>query len=69
MGQLLLAAAPGLGRGVAPLGRRPLGMGSSQLLPLTSDVGYLLSATLCTLSQPPALCAPLQPSQPWQICN
>ena len=28
-----------LGRGVAPLGHCPSGMGSSQLLPLTSDVG------------------------------
>ena len=35
----LLAAAPDLGCGVTPLGRRPLGMGSSWLLPLTSDVG------------------------------
>ena len=29
----LSAAAPDLGRGVTPLGRRPSGMGSSQLLP------------------------------------
>ena len=35
----LLAAAPDLGRGITPLGRRPSGMGSSRLLPLTSDVG------------------------------
>ena len=28
-----------LGRGVTPLGHCPSGMGSSQLLPLTSDVG------------------------------
>ena len=35
----LLAAAPDLGRGVTPLGRRPSGMRSSQLLPLTSVVG------------------------------
>ena len=28
-----------LRRRVAPLGRHPLGMGSSRLLPLTSDVG------------------------------
>ena len=35
----LLAAAPDLGRGVTSIGRRPSGMGSSQLLPLTSDVG------------------------------
>ena len=35
----LSAAAPDLGRGVTPLGRRPSGMGSSQLLPLTSDMG------------------------------
>ena len=34
----LLAAASDLGLGVAPLGRRPLGMGSSRLLPLTSDM-------------------------------
>ena len=33
------AAAPALGHGVIPLGRRPSGMGSSRLLPLTSDVG------------------------------
>ena len=43
---LLSAAAPALGRGVIPLGRHPSGMGSSQLLPLTSDIGQLLSATL-----------------------
>ena len=30
---------PLLGHGVAPLGRHPSGMGSSRLLPLTSDVG------------------------------
>ena len=30
---------PLLGRGVAPLGHCPSGMGSSQLLPLTLDVG------------------------------
>ena len=41
-GWLLLAAAPGLGHWVAPLGCCPSGMGSSQLLPLTSEVGYLL---------------------------
>ena len=35
----LLAAAPDLKREVTPLGRRPSGMGSSGLLPLTSDVG------------------------------
>ena len=35
----LLATAPDLGRGVTPLGRRPSGMGSSQLLPLTLDLG------------------------------
>ena len=35
----LLAAAPDLGLGVTPLGHCPSGMGSSQLLPLTSDVG------------------------------
>ena len=34
----LLAAAHDLGRGVTPLGRHPLGMGSSQLLLLTSEV-------------------------------
>ena len=39
MGYLLPAVAPDLGRGVTPLGRCPLGMGSSRLLPLTSDVG------------------------------
>ena len=31
--------APLLGGGAAPPGCRPLGMGSSQLLPLTSDMG------------------------------
>ena len=60
-----LSRPPDLGRGVTPLGRRPLGMGSSWLLPLTSDVGWLLSAVLSApvaaacalarLSQPPAL--------------
>ena len=35
----LSTAAPDLGRGVTPLGHRPSGMGSSWLLPLTSDVG------------------------------
>ena len=34
-----LVTAPDLGHGVAPLGHRPSGMGSSRLLPLTSDVG------------------------------
>ena len=42
----LSATAPGLGCGVTPLGRLPSGMGSSRLLPLTSDVGWLLLATL-----------------------
>ena len=35
----LSATAPDLGREVTPLGCRPSGMGSSWLLPLTSDVG------------------------------
>ena len=35
----LSAAAPDLRRGVTPLGHHPSGMGSSRLLPLTSDVG------------------------------
>ena len=35
-------AAPDLGRGVTPLGCCPSGMGSSQLLPLTFNVGWLL---------------------------
>ena len=35
----LLDAAPDLGCEVTPLGRCPSGMGSSWLLPLTSDVG------------------------------
>ena len=43
-----LVAAPDLGRWVTPVGGRPSGMGSSQLLPLTSDVGWLLSAVLGT---------------------
>ena len=34
----LLAAAHDLGRGVTPLGRHPSGVGSSQLLLLTSEV-------------------------------
>ena len=34
----LSATAPDLGHRATPLGRRPSGMGSSQLLPLTSDV-------------------------------
>ena len=37
----LSAAAPDLGRGVTPLGRLLSGMGSTRLLPLTSDVGPL----------------------------
>ena len=41
---VLSAAAPDLRRGVTPLGRHPSGMGSSRLLPLTSDVGWLLLA-------------------------
>ena len=35
----LSATVPDLGRGVTPLGCCPSGMGSSQLLPLASDVG------------------------------
>ena len=35
----LSVTAPDLGRGVTPLGRYPSGMGSSRILPLTSDVG------------------------------
>ena len=35
----LSATAPDLGCGVTPLGCRPSGMGSSRLLPLTSDMG------------------------------
>ena len=35
----LSAAAPDLGPGVTPLGRHPLGMRSSWLLPLTLDMG------------------------------
>ena len=46
-----------LGCGVAPLGRHLSGMGSSRLLPLTSDVRWLLSAALCVPLQPPAFCA------------
>ena len=42
----LLAVAPDLGRRVTPLGYRPSGMGSSRLLPRTSDVGQLLLAAL-----------------------
>ena len=43
---VLSAAAPDLGRGVTPLGHCPSGIGSSQLLPLTSDMEWLLSAAL-----------------------
>ena len=43
---VLSATAPDLRRGVTPLGRRPSRMGSSQLLPLTSNVGWILSAAL-----------------------
>ena len=43
---VLSATAPDLGRGVTPLGRCPSGMGSSRLLPLTWDMGWLLSAAL-----------------------
>ena len=39
VGLVPVAAAPDLGRAVTPLGRRPSVMGSSRLLPLTSDVG------------------------------
>ena len=39
----LSAAAPDLRHGVTPLGRCPSGMGSSQLLPLTSDVLGILN--------------------------
>ena len=39
---MISAIAPDLGRGVTPLGHRPLGMGSSRLLRLTSDLGWLL---------------------------
>ena len=42
----LSTTAPELGHRVTPLGHRPLGMGSSGLLPLTSEVGKLLSAAL-----------------------
>ena len=55
---VLSVAAPDLGLGVTPLGRRPSGMGSSRLLPLTSDVARP--------SQPPALwCAHCSR----QVCN
>ena len=42
----LSATVPDLRRGVTPLGCHPSGMGSSRLLPLTSDVGKLLLAVL-----------------------
>ena len=54
---VLSAAAPDLGCGVTPLGRHPSGMGSSWLLPLTSDVEWLLSAAQWLLSA--ALTAPV----------
>ena len=44
----LLATAPDLRRGVTPLGCHPSGMGSSWLLPLTSDVVCSSSQTMCT---------------------
>ena len=47
-----LSCCPDLGRGATLLGRCPSGMGSSRLLPLTSDVGQLLLAELCVLLQP-----------------
>ena len=58
---VLLAAAPDLGHEVTPLGCRPSGMGSSRLLPLTSDVGWLLSAALVTPVA--ATCALVRQSQ------
>ena len=55
----LLGTAPDLGRGVTLLGHRPSGMGSSQLLLLTLDMGWLLAVILslpvtaaCTLEIP-----------------
>ena len=51
----LSAAAPDLGHGVTPLGSCLSGMGSSWLLPLTSDVGQLLSVVLSV--QGTAACA------------
>ena len=39
VGLVLLATAPDLRRALTPLGCHPSGMGSSWLLPLTSDVG------------------------------
>ena len=57
VGLLFPAAAPDLGRGVAPLRHRPwlpTWESSSPLLPLTSDVGKLL-CTGPALSQPGAL--------------
>ena len=46
---MLSAAAPDLGRVVTPLGHHLSSMGSSRLLPLTSDLGWLLSAALSEL--------------------
>ena len=43
---VLSAAAPDLGRGVTPLGRHPSGMGSSWLLPLTSEPSIDLTQSL-----------------------
>ena len=49
-GLLFLAAAPDLGRGVAPPGRScAVAAWQSRPLPLTSDMGYLLSAVLSAL--------------------
>ena len=56
VGYLLLAAAPDLGCRVTPLGRHPSGMGSSQLLPLSSVSAHVAAAcALACPSQPPAL--------------
>ena len=57
-----LGRCPDLGCEVTPLGRRPSGMGSSWLLPLTSDVGWFLSAALSVPVT--AACALACPSQP-----
>ena len=49
-GLLFLAAAPDLGRGVAPPGRScAVAAWHSRPLPLTSDMGYVLSAVLSAL--------------------
>ncbi|XP_061295146.1 uncharacterized protein LOC133260633 [Bos javanicus] len=68
----LSVAAPDLGRGVTPLGRYPSDMGSSGILPLTSDMGvappghHPWPRVWGSSSQPPPLTSDLgRSSQPF----